>query len=439
MTTEVRHRYDARLLRRPGAGLSPAQQARIEMRRQQEQFLREILGSLSRRDQRERAERYMRGLLTADGRKSIRNIAACLGLPDEEQRLHHFISGSTWSWDTMRAGLASWVGCVASPQAWVVQAVTIPKVGDHTVGVDRFFDPQAGQMVAGQRAFGAWLATPDLSVPVNWKLYLPRHWLSDGALRTRADIPSALDYASLEECAADVVADPTRMWGTAPRPVLMDLRGHADWRALHRLSAAGMPVLARISPTTRLVVDDPAFPASRATVQRSCELLGTVASVRRGVEWLDPARSAEPCLSQVAAVRVRIPGAAPGLDRPLLLLGEWRAGQASTAQVWITHLTKVPPATLLQLTKLTRRVAWDAQRGVEQTGARDFVGRSYGGWHRHLTLASTAHTVRMIADRGSRPDPAGPAGAAGSTAPEAARGRGLSSSHTRASAGTAVT
>ncbi|MEV3859952.1 transposase [Streptomyces sp. NPDC050095] len=395
MTTEVRYRQGAR-----SSALSPVQQARIAMRRQQEQFLQEILGSLSRRDQRERAERYMRGLLSADGRKSIRNIAACLGLPDEEQRLHHFISGSTWSWDTMRAALAGWVGRVSPPQAWVVQAVTIPKVGEHTVGVDRFFDAQAGQMATGQRAFGAWLATPDVSVPVNWKLYLPQHWLSDEALRIRADIPRTVGYASPEECAADVVADPARMWGTTPRPVLMDLRCHRDWRAMHRFAAAGMPALARISPTTPLVVDDVALQSARSTVRPAGRILGAVGSARRGVEWLDPALPLELSTSQVAAVRVRIPGAAPSLDRSLVLLGEWRAGRATPAQVWITHLTKVSPAALLHLTKLTRRVALDAQRGVEQTGARDFVGRSFGGWHRHLTLASTAHAVRLMADRG---------------------------------------
>lgn len=52
---------------------------------------------------------------------------------------------------------------------------------------------------------------------------------------------------------------------------------------------------------------------------------------------------------------------------------------------------------LLRLARLTRRVARDEERIGERVGMRDFEGRSFNGWHRHMTLASAAHAVSALA------------------------------------------
>jgi hypothetical protein len=68
-----------------------------------------LLSVFRGQDQRQKAEQYLRGLLFAKGRKSIRNIAAHAGGPAAEQSLHHFISSSTWDWRPLRAGLAAYL------------------------------------------------------------------------------------------------------------------------------------------------------------------------------------------------------------------------------------------------------------------------------------------------------------------------------------------
>ncbi|CAM5241870.1 hypothetical protein SALBM217S_05197 [Streptomyces griseoloalbus] len=68
-------------------------------------FSAELFASLRRSDQRLRARQYLSGLLAAEGRKSIRNIAAFAGGTAAEQSLHHFISSSTWDWSPMREAL----------------------------------------------------------------------------------------------------------------------------------------------------------------------------------------------------------------------------------------------------------------------------------------------------------------------------------------------
>ncbi|MEH0424298.1 transposase [Streptomyces sp. B21-083] len=380
----------------------PAREARPPRLGRPRSATAELFSSLSRRDQRVRGEHYLHGLLLADGRKSVRNIALSLGRPDEEQRLHHFICGSTWDWAPMRAAHAGFLDRVCPPQAWVLNAVTIPKDGEHTVGVGRFLDPQAGRYVGGQRAFGAWYASTALSAPVNWKLFMPRHWIDDEALRGRADIPSTVTYESMEQCAADTVLQAARDWRVPPRPVLMDLRADADWQSARRLAAGGLPVVARIAAANRFIVDDPALSRSDRWPMSAAGILDSAKFSRRSVEWADPGGSGGTHTSWVAAVQVRVAGPGLGHHRPLVLLGEWRHGQDSPAQVWVSDLADTAPADLLKLTKLTRKVALDRSLGADRTGAADFVGRSFCGWHRHMTLASAAHTLRLLALQGGR-------------------------------------
>ncbi|MEU3278352.1 IS701 family transposase [Streptomyces antibioticus] len=402
MSTVIHPAREPRLDARHGIRPDPrTRQRRDEVRRSREELLEALFSSLSRRDQRVRGEHYLRGLLRADGRKSVRNIALSLGLPDEEQRLHHFISGSTWDWAPMRAAHAGFLERARPPQAWVLHAVTIPKAGEHTVGVDRFADTRAGRTVSGQRAFAAWYASAGFSAPVNWRLFMPRHWMEDAELRTRAEIPPALSYEPVEQCGPAAVLEAARDWRLPPRPVLMDLRGGTDWQSAHRFLAAGLPVLARTSATDRFVVDAPAQPRTPVPAT-AASVLDALRSARREVTWADPGNRGLTHTSWVTAARVRLPDdrlpsdGPQGTHRPLLLLGEWHPGQRSPAQIWVTDLIEAAPDELVRMTKLTRRVALDQNLGAGRTGTRDFVGRSFCGWHRHMTLASAAHTMRLL-------------------------------------------
>src|SRR5205085_282292 len=112
-----------------------------------------LFAEFRRYDQRIRARQYMDGLLRAQGRKSIANIAAAVGVPGDEQRLHHFVSSSHWAWSPVRRALAAFLEEEGVPAVWVVLPVSIPKTGEHSVGVSRHFSPDSGQVVNGQRAY----------------------------------------------------------------------------------------------------------------------------------------------------------------------------------------------------------------------------------------------------------------------------------------------
>lgn len=61
-------------------------------------------------------------------------------------------------------------------------------------------------------------------------------------------------------------------------------------------------------------------------------------------------------------------------------------------------MDSLAPGSLLRIAKLAGR-AGQAQAGTgEDVGLKDFEGRSFRGWHRHITLASAAHAATALAE-----------------------------------------
>lgn len=387
----------------PGAGHSPDRRRPVGSVRYPplgEDIVGELcslmFASLPRRDQRLRGEQYVRGLLSTPGRKSVRNIAAQVGGGSAVQSLHHFVAGSTWDWRPMRAALAAHVERTTAPAAWVVAGLTIPKSGRHSVGVGRRFVPQLGQVLRGQHALGLWFASPLTSAPVDWRLLLPEEWTRDADLRRRGEIPEGASAETVEQSALAVVSQTLRQADVTRRPVVLDVPGNwTDPAVLGRFARYGLPVVARATPGSRLLVADPSMPGYGAGPLSAEQILMSVRGLRRTVEWDDPERGTWRTSSAVS-IRVATPGSPAGGDRrPLHLLGEWEDQWQPPARMWLTDLA-APACRLLRLTKVTRRVSRDLATVGDRVGLRDFEGRSFRGWHRHTTLASVAHTASLL-------------------------------------------
>ncbi|MGV9878032.1 IS701 family transposase [Streptomyces sp. NPDC003006] len=360
--------------------------------------------SLHRRDQLSKGEQYVGGLLAARGRKSMRNIAALLGGGAAEQSMHHFISASTWDWRPAREALAHYLRRSAAPSAWVVRPYAIPKVGEWSVGVGSRGDRGAGEPSSGQYAFGLWSASDDLSVPVNWRLFLSDRWTGDQARRRRAGIPTDVISATPEECAIATALEPLRSWRMPARPVVFDVPGTDVRRLVTGFDAISVPLITGVGSLTACEVAAPAMPGYGSGPLTARHILESVKGLRRAVEWVDHA-SGRRHTSWAMAIPVALPGrtrerAREGLKgrKTLLLVGEWEDPLLPPTRVWLTDLTRTPVPELLRLTKLS---GWTAH-GVDDVGAkvglRDFEGRSFGGWHRHMTLASVAHAVAALSE-----------------------------------------
>lgn len=340
-----------------------------------------LFASLRRADQRSRGAEYLRGLLETSGRKSIRNIATAIG--GTEQGLHHFVSDSTWDWVPVRQALASFVVARMEPQAWVLRPMVIPKAGNQSVGVGRRFDPTLGQTLNAQQAVGVWAASEWTSSPVSWRLHLSRAWLADRGRRGRAAIPDEAEPETIGDCAIEAFRE---VDGVADRPLVLDAREMDAATTVRDLVSAGVPFLVRAPEELRLSAVGQVLPGHGDDSVPAHWLADAIKDRRRPVTSSDV--HGVPHTALVATVM----GALLPDVGELCLFGAADVGGPWPDELWLTNLTAAP-ATLLRLTRLTDRVDRDFTDIADRVGIRDYSGRSFVGWHRHVTLASAAHAV----------------------------------------------
>src|SRR4051794_21785527 len=73
------------------------------------------------------------------------------------------------------------------------------------------------------------------------------------------------------------------------------------------------------------------------------------------------------------------------------MLVEWPSGEPEPTDYWLSNLpADTPLRTLVRLAKIRWRIEHDYRELKDGLGLDHFEGRSYGGWHRHVTLAALA-------------------------------------------------
>jgi SRSO17 transposase len=368
-----------------------------------------LFASLSRSDQRRNGMLYLQGLLEVDGRKSIRNIATALGgeagesRPANEQSLHHFINSSTWDWAPVRQSLAEYLMRVAPPQAWVIHPMITPITGHDTVGVDRRFIPALGQLLNAQLGIGVWSASEETSSPISWRLHLSPEWLLDARRRSKASIPDHLVAESLEKCTTEAFIDLFTTWRLPIRPVVFDACGLDALKAIQRVRAAGLPVMARIRSDLPLTAAEPAIASCGTQPLPATHILAGLRDMRRLVAWTDDSSRHVKRISVVSTARVRMPEYSPrpglGRDDEMVLIGAEIPGHLGPMECWLTDVPTATPSALFRLSRLLEWVEQDATEIGGEIGIQDFRGRSFGGWHRHVTIASAAHAVMALSRR----------------------------------------
>jgi hypothetical protein len=134
------------------------------------------------------------------------------------------------------------------------------------------------------------------------------------------------------------------------------------------------------------------------------DLAGTVPPGNRTVlGWTSAGRAG---CSAFALTPLAVPTAAPqpatgyqpasmyGSARQLL--AEWPLGEARPVGQWITNLRRARVPNLVGLVKLGGQTDHDTQRLSEECGLQHFEGRSFRGWHHHVTLVGAAHAYRLL-------------------------------------------
>lgn len=359
-------------------------------------FCQGLFSSLSRSDQRRWAEVYVRGLLEVPGRKSIRRISDHVLGWRADQCLQQFVNQSPWLWEPVRRGLATQFAATSPPQAWVLEEAVFPKNGDSSVGVAKQYVPSARRTINCQLGVSVFLANASASCPVNWRLVLPRTWADDDVRRSRTHVPAEEQHRSLWSCALDAIDEMVTRWALPAAPVVADASSHADAAELiDGLERRGLRYLVRIPADTSV----PPVNGRRFTAGDLAML-----AARRGqltMSWRDPATRRVGTSRWILAV---VPNAenvvqmAPhaAYSRMRRIVAEWLPGSIAPSSVWLTNTHNARLPELVGLTRLRRRTGEDMAKLYDGFGLRHFEGRSFRGWHHHVTLASAAHAFAAL-------------------------------------------
>ncbi|WP_405905520.1 MULTISPECIES: transposase [unclassified Streptomyces] len=364
-------------------------------------FLEEIFSPLHRAEQRRWARAYLRGLLHGTCRKTPRRMARAEALPPAAaQGLHQFINASPWDWAPVRGRLALRVAASTTPYAWTVAELIIPKRGEHSVGVHRRLDAGTGLTVNCQRAVGLFLATGAHCFPVDWSLVLNDAWGRDRQRRLRARIPESETARPVGghvlDLAADVVARPR----LPAVPWVLDLTRSDDASGvLAGLARQRLDIVCEVDPG-QIVFTGDSFP----TVITVGELMeGRYARQPQVITRQAADGTIKAIPIHAYAGTVRLPRRSTGRDDSSVsyrILKLRAPDGRRAARYWITSLTDRSVEEVIAPVRSRAAVRTAVTALQKDFGALDFEGRSFPGWHHHMTMASAAYAFRNL--------PAGP-------------------------------
>jgi len=159
-----------------------------------------------RREPRQRAIRYLRGLMSHTPRKNGWQLAEQAGdvTPDGMQRL---LSTSVWDVEAVRDELQRYVReSLGHPQGVLVLDETgFLKKGTKSVGVKRQYSGTAGRIENCQIGVFVAYSSPRGHVLLDRALYLPKEWVTDEARRHEAHVPDEVGFQTKPELAQQML------------------------------------------------------------------------------------------------------------------------------------------------------------------------------------------------------------------------------------------
>ena len=384
-----------------------------------ERYADVMVEALGHADRATPARWYLRGLLLPGERKSVEPMAARVHPQDvrsAHQSMHHLVADSEWSDTVLLAAVTREVVPVLSqagqaPCFWIIDDTGFRKYGQHSVGVARQYCGQLGKTENCRVAVSLSLATAAGSLPLSYRLYLPKEWTEDKARCKRAGVPKEIGFATKGELAwAQIEA---ALAAGIPRgPVLIDA-GYGDEAALRdRLSAQGLIYAVGIRPATAVwweahrPVRAPAKagrgrPRTLALRDATHQPIGVrelaqalPAASYRTVTWREGTNTA--LSSRFARVRVRAAHANQVREEEWLLI-EWPKGEAEPTRYFLSTLpADIAFRPLVATVKMRWRIERDYLELKQELGLGHYEGRNWRGFHHHASLCIAAYAFLML-------------------------------------------
>lgn len=371
---------------------------------------------------------YCTGLLLPAERKSVEPMAALIApsrVSAEHQSLLHFVGQARWSDEAVLGKVRELVlpailehGPIAS---WIVDDTGFSKKGVHSVGVARQYCGRLGKTDNCQVAVTLSIANHAASLPIAYRLYLPKEWAKDAARCRKAHVPRTVKFQSKPEIALDQIR--AALAAGVPRGVMLADPAYgykAEFRA--GLTALGLPYAVGVQ--SNMSVWPPGvepLPAKewcghgkRPSLLRRDKDHRPVTTKRLAmglpqrawtqVIWREGSNA--PLSSRFAALRIRPASRDWKRSTPHpfeWLLIEWPEGQAEPAKYWLSTLPEdTPLATLVDTTKSRWHVERDYEELKSELGLAHYEGRGWVGFHHHATLCIAAYGF-LVRERAAIP------------------------------------
>jgi SRSO17 transposase len=347
-----------------------------------------IAHRFARSEARERAGRYLAGLLGRAPRKNGWQLAEAIGEagPQGVQRL---LNAAAWEADGVRDDLRAYVvdhlGDAATG-VLIVDETGFVKKGAKSCGVARQYTGTAGGTANCQVGVFLAYASAEGTAFIDRALYLPREWTEDGARRTEAGVPEETRFATKIELAKRMLGRAFDA-GVPARWVVGDAfygRSHGLRRWLEERGRA----YALMIPKTNAVQ----YQGRR----ERAEQLGARLSVEAPLDpWVCLELSEECAVGMRRWLLVRRDAEDPNEHASFLAYGPEETGAEELVRVCATR--------------------WQIEECFAQAkgevGLDHYEARRWGAWHRHATLCLLAHAYLVVVRRAARQEERGQKGA----------------------------
>lgn len=353
---------------------------------------------------------YAMGILGDGERKSAEPIAAraCADpatVDAAHQRLLHFISTSKWSDENVRLLAAAHALDAMREQSpvetWIVDDTGFLKQGKHSVGVQRQYTGSAGKVTNCQVGVSLSIGTEIDHVPVDFQLYLPESWANDAKLRKQAHVPKKTVFKTKPDLALGMLKRAVKQ--RLPRGVVLADAGYGSSLAFRDgVRKLKLDYAVGVDPKTTVwrVEGRSTLSAERLSVRELATKLEAEGSFRH-YTWR---QGTNDDLSARFLVRRVVPAfedasRPPGEREQLWLVVEWRDDELEPANYFLSSMAVRTSHKKLIRTLMQR---WRTERAYQdlkgELGLDHFEGRSFPGWHHHISVVLCCYAF-VVAER----------------------------------------
>ncbi|MEV6995884.1 IS701 family transposase [Streptomyces sp. NPDC093228] len=373
-----------------------------QQQREISRFVDEVFASIPRRDTREWADCYLRGLLLDGDRKTVQRMAERLPGADV-QALQQFVNQSSWDHLAVLHTLALRTTAGLDPDVWSLTDIPFLKTGRLTAGVARQWCEPLKRQANCQIAVVLNAVSSDASTPISWRLFLPAEWDSDPSRRRQAGIPDEIRHAERWMLALELL-DQAVGWGLKPKTVVADSNYGRSAQFRRALHDRGLDFVLSVPPkmfaepeaAPPTEGDDPNASRPHTTNARPADANYQWLPWNQGSDFPRSRFRAYPPQPATSATKKPLPPRG-GSSPETTVLAEWPPGTRSATASWITNLSvDTPLQRLVDLAKADCRVQGDHQEIQTRLGLDHFQGRSWRGWHHHVTLVTAAHAYLTL-------------------------------------------